>query len=48
MVKIIQISVASNERKVRDVVYGLGDDGKVYRWRWGKGEDWTLDEGKAW
>ena len=47
MVKIIQISVGSNKHGLRDIIYGLSDDGKVYRWKWGK-EDWTLDDENVW
>lgn len=47
MVKIIQIVVFNSRRECREFIYGLGDDGKVYRWKYGK-EDWTLDEGKLW
>jgi hypothetical protein len=49
MVKIIQITAGSERHGFRDKIYGLGDDGKVYRWKWGKDkEDWTLEDKNLW
>jgi hypothetical protein len=40
--KIVQISAISSESEEKDMIYGLGDDNKIYRWKY-SAEKWVLD-----
>lgn len=46
MVKIIQISAISSLENDKDMIYGLGDDNKLYRWKYSR-EKWALDSEMA-